>query len=322
MIIMISAANADVCLSMARIIKGHSCYKQCRLVGLTPDVPWPALQYFDEVLTVPMASDSGYGVALSAAVDHIKLDVFIPFSEAELSWFVKNPEFIKQLDTRIVINPLPALEIFLDKKKTADFLKSLGLPVPGTYLLQDITAAHMPLIIKPRSSAGSKNMAIIRNAEQLSGFLSGHRAEQDKFIAQELIDVPDAEFTCGVWQAGAALRYCTFRRRLQGGMTGFAKVEQHSAIDKTLETIAAALAGDFFINVQLRLREGIPYVFEVNPRFSSTVMMRHKIGFEDFIWTLDALNGDDAPPAWQPPVGTMIFRTSDECVVNQKGEII
>ena len=322
MIIMISAANADVCLSMARIIRGHSFYSKCRLVGLTPDIQWPALQYFDEVLGVPMAYDPAYGPALMAVVNKVKPDLFIPFSEAELSSFVEHPDILEQLDTKTIINPLSVLEIFLDKKKTAVFLKSLALTVPVTCALQDITSKAMPVIIKPRCSAGSKNMAIIRSAEQLAGFLDAHRDDRDTFVAQELIDVPDAEFTCGVWCFGGVLRHCTFRRRLQGGMTGFAKVEQHPAIDRVLETIATALTGNFFINVQLRLRDGIPYVFEVNPRFSSTVMMRHKIGFEDFIWTLDALHGRQAPRSWQPPVGTMIFRTSDECVVNEKGQMI
>jgi carbamoyl-phosphate synthase large subunit len=70
------------------------------------------------------------------------------------------------------------------------------------------------------------------------------------------------------------------------------------------------------LNVQLRLRGGIPYVFEINPRFSSTLMMRHKIGFQDFIWTLDYLTTQDKPPAWHIPEGHYIYRVSDEVIVN------
>ena len=42
------------------------------------------------------------------------------------------------------------------------------------------------------------------------------------------------------------------------------------------------------INIQLRLveKEG-PMVFEINPRFSSTVGMRHMIGFSDLIWSIE-----------------------------------
>ena len=45
------------------------------------------------------------------------------------------------------------------------------------------------------------------------------------------------------------------------------------------------------MNVQLRLTNEGPRIFEINPRFSSTVLMRHLIGFQDLIWTInDILN--------------------------------
>ena len=100
MIILISAANADVCLSMARIIKTDRFYKSAHVIGLTPGSPWPAKQYFDEVMTIPMANDPDYKDALIAAINKIKPDIFIPFSEAELAWFHKNPEVIQKLNTK------------------------------------------------------------------------------------------------------------------------------------------------------------------------------------------------------------------------------
>lgn len=322
MIILISAANADVCLSMARILKAHDFYGKARLVGLTPDRPWPALQYFDEVLPISMANDPAYEAALFDVIGKIKPDIFIPFSEAELAWFTAHPDALGKLDTKVIINSPAVLNVFLDKQKTADFLKEFNVSVPKTVAPDNIVESDLPVIMKPRCSAGSKNMAIIRNPSQLAGFLDQHKGHLPSFVAQELIDVADAEFTCGVWRGGDVLRYCTFRRQLQGGMTGFAQVEQHPAIDRVLENIAGAIEGDFFINVQLRLRENVPYVFEINPRFSSTVMMRHKIGFQDFIWALDQKFDRLKIPLWQAPVSTMIFRVSDECVVNPKGEMI
>ena len=40
------------------------------------------------------------------------------------------------------------------------------------------------------------------------------------------------------------------------------------------------------INVQLRMRENDPVVFEINPRFSSTVLFRHLFGFKDLEWSI------------------------------------
>lgn len=317
--ILISAANADVCLSMARILKGDDYYSAAQIIGLTPDGAWPARQYFDEIISIPMVRDADYRERLVSIVNSIRPDIFVPFSEAELSWLQGHPDVLKDLNTKVVINPPSVLDVFLDKKDTADYLDRIGVPVPVTYTVDDIAPENLPVIIKPRRSAGSKNMALIRNMAQLQGFREQYAQSLNDFIAQELIDIQDAEFTCGVWRCGDQLRHCTFRRRLQGGMTGYARVEQHDAIDRALEKIAQSISGDFFINVQLRMRDNVPYVFEINPRFSSTVMMRHRIGFADFIWTLDHYCGRGAPPAWTPPLDTVIFRVSDECIVNAEG---
>jgi carbamoyl-phosphate synthase large subunit len=32
-------------------------------------------------------------------------------------------------------------------------------------------------------------------------------------------------------------------------------------------------------------------VFEINPRFSSTVLMRHRLGFSDVLWAIDEAEG-------------------------------
>ena len=36
-----------------------------------------------------------------------------------------------------------------------------------------------------------------------------------------------------------------------------------------------------------------PCVFEINGRFSSTIMMRHLLGFKDLLWSLGVMSGFD-----------------------------
>jgi len=45
------------------------------------------------------------------------------------------------------------------------------------------------------------------------------------------------------------------------------------------------------MNVQLRLTDKGPRVFEINPRFSSTVLMRHRLGYCDVLWAMDEVEG-------------------------------
>ena len=41
------------------------------------------------------------------------------------------------------------------------------------------------------------------------------------------------------------------------------------------------------INVQLKINKKRYAIFEINPRLSSTVMMRHKMGFKDCVWWIN-----------------------------------
>ena len=41
------------------------------------------------------------------------------------------------------------------------------------------------------------------------------------------------------------------------------------------------------MNVQLRLTDNGLRVFEISPRFSSAVLMRHRLGYTDLLWAIE-----------------------------------
>jgi len=90
-------------------------------------------------------------------------------------------------------------------------------------------------------------------------------------------------------------------------------VERRPEIGELLEAIAIAANLEGPLNVQLRLTSEGPRVFEINPRFSGTVMMRHRLGFRDLVWTIEARRGVPPPPFDSRP-GTRVFRLSREVV--------
>ena len=57
------------------------------------------------------------------------------------------------------------------------------------------------------------------------------------------------------------------------------------------ESVAAGMNLYGSINIQLRITDKGPRIFEINPRFSSTVLMRHRIGFCDLLWAIDEAQG-------------------------------
>jgi carbamoyl-phosphate synthase large subunit len=125
---------------------------------------------------------------------------------------------------------------------------------------------------------------------------------------QELLLPDDQEY---IYRSrNGEIRKLVFRRKLQGGLTRSGEVIASAAIGALLERIAVVLDLSGSINVQLRLTAEGPRVFEINPRFSSAVGCRHKMGFRDFVWSLLERKGL-AIEAYCPP------RHGTQCGANE-----
>ena len=83
-------------------------------------------------------------------------------------------------------------------------------------------------------------------------------------------------------------------------------IERNEKIEKMLDELAIKLNLEGSINVQLRMVENTPYVFEINPRFSSTVMFRHLFGFTDLLWCIQTQLGLSIT-AYSPPKENATF---------------
>jgi carbamoyl-phosphate synthase large subunit len=86
-------------------------------------------------------------------------------------------------------------------------------------------------------------------------------------------------------------------------------------VEHYLRQIAEALTLHGSINVQLKMTRNGPVAFEINPRFSSTVVFRHLLGFHDFIWAMKDLKGIDLGPYQTIKAGVRFYRGPREFIV-------
>ena len=77
------------------------------------------------------------------------------------------------------------------------------------------------------------------------------------------------------------------------GNESIESISLNKSVKNLLNVIAKNWNLEGSINVQLRITKKGPVIFEINPRFSSTVLFRHLFGFKDLEWSLqDAMNLD------------------------------
>lgn len=313
--VLVTGVAGDIGSGIGRILK--SCDKVQTVVGCDIHDEHLGTRIFDACELVPRADAPGYLGALRTLVDKWQLDAIIPMSEAELRTLLPLRNTSAK-DLPLVMANDHAMTVGFDKLLTAEFVSGLGCPAPWTEKVSDGPPRELPCILKSRFGAGSRDIHIVRERDTVAAYSSLYPAH----IWQEYMPDDRHEYTCGVYGcADGTVRSIVFRRRLVGGMTGFAELVHHEAIMALCERVARALHLRGSINIQLRLAPKGPMIFEINPRFSSTVVFRHKLGFQDVIWSLrEQCLGETTGFRLQHGAGTRVYKAFDEIIVEGQQE--
>lgn len=244
-------------------------------------------------------------------VEENRIDIIIPMAEAELRFFSKKNILDKIGNAKMITANTLSLEVGFDKYKTAEFLEKNELPFPVTVLAKDIkTIETFPVILKSKTGSGSKDIYKINSMNE---FLFYTRDNIEDYVVQEFITDKDGEYTCGLFRSSqGAIRSLIFERELEKGYSGYGEVVENIAITNLLEKLAVRLNLVGSINVQLRLSKGTPMVFEINPRFSSTVYFRHLFGFEDLLWSIEDSLGYELSDNRKDVIGRKFYKGYEE----------
>lgn len=305
--ILVTSCGGDIGQSVGKILKkiGYTSF------GLDISENNAAQFIFDHFEIGLKVSDENYINNLKKFVNTNKIDAIIPVSEPELRFYTKNFSDCPIIGgAKVVMANHFSRQIGFDKKKTCDFLKDKHLPNPELYTLNSKNITF-PLIAKPRTGAGSSNIYKVNDFEEFK-FIS---KKYDDFIYQELLDGQEGEFTCCAYKSQENdIRTISFKRELTGGFSGYGEVVEDSRIDNLLIEIANLLNLKGSINIQLRIHKEMPVVFEINPRFSSTILFRHLLGFKDLEWSLDELFGQDISHYSKPKSGQRFYKGYQEYI--------
>ena len=308
--ILVTGCGGDIGQSIGKILKSHSMFNL--VVGCDMNDQHAGKFIFDKCMKVPPCSSDQYRPVLEDILKEFNISLILPTSEPELRFDAENSIYGYFSDIQLISANLKAKEIGFDKQLTANFLKAEGLPFPLTQIASDIKEPHLPLIMKDRKGSGSKLLFLVKDRIEFDFYSK----KFPDFIAQEFIDNSEEEYTCGLFRdLKENVRTISYRRKLIGDSSGFGTVVHNDRIDQLLLTIAKKLDLRGAINVQLRLsKNNTPIVFEINPRFSSTVLFRHLMGFEDVIWSIQDRLGIEISAYNPPQKGRNFYKGFNEYV--------
>jgi len=213
--------------------------------------------------------------------------IFVASSQ-ELDFYSRHKLDLEEKTGLKVFTNLPeTLHICNDKWLTVNFLKEHGFYYPLTIRYPEdreqiepfMYEVKFPVVIKPRQGAGSQGLYIVRQPKDLYPLLEG----KEGIILQQYLPDDCGEYTTGICTGtnGKVLSGITLKRYLQEGMTMSADSGDFKEITDYCQQVARVLKPYGPCNFQSRQFNGKPYIFEINPRFSSSTGMRCLLGVNE-----------------------------------------
>jgi carbamoyl-phosphate synthase large subunit len=232
---------------------------------------------------------SGYDAELPILTNNIKI-----FHNNAIIPIVSDPEVIKLSNSK------------LDLIK---FLKEKGFPFIGTATSTWEAAEldlYSPYIVKPDVGCRSQGIHKFENLSDTEPF-----SMSNGYIIQEYIE--GEEYTCGtVSFDGDVKGVIAMTRELRAGDTYRARVDQNPIVIGFVRELMQEIKPFGPCNVQLRLKNNIPYVLEINARCSGTTAARTLAGFNEAEMVLNYL--ENLPIKYDIKEDLEIFRYWNEAV--------
>jgi carbamoyl-phosphate synthase large subunit len=262
---------------------------------------WGLYKTRDSVL-LPMAGDATYIDQLTRVLDRYRIDALVPGTQQEIDVISKNLDNIR--NTTVIINDKRLIPLMMDKYVLQEKLRDLCLPQIDTRPVSEwekVAGQYgYPLIVKPTAdTGGSKGVYLVEDVHAMKKLKQELDLSSGSCV-QPYIGSPEEEYTVGVLtdKDGELIDSIVIKRELLGlslltsknvggrryaVSTGYSQgyVIQHDVIQRFCEKLALDLGSRGPLNIQLRMSEGVPFVFEIHPRFSGTTPIRADVGFNE-----------------------------------------
>lgn len=145
-----------------------------KIIATDMQLSAPALQVADVKLQVPAVYDPSYIDTTLDICKKNKVDALISLNDLELPILANNKHLFEELGVKVIVSSIEVIDICFDKYKTAQWIESIGLKSPKTYIrLDDAKKAletgeiSFPLFMKPRWGSGSIGLESISDMEDL-----------------------------------------------------------------------------------------------------------------------------------------------------------
>ena len=227
-------------------------------------------------------------------VARTRADVVLPGLSHDVAFLRHAAPDLTRVGCAVMLNAPDLIDLCADKLIFGRALSAAGFPAIPTVRStnwQEVCdiLGDPPFLLKPRSGEGSSGIVRLYDNTDLAYWI-GKCGEN--WMLQRIVGRDDEEYTVGIFGQGAddVVGPIILRRTLaRAGHTAFAEVVENDVIRDITLRIAAHFKPVGPTNLQFRLEDGIAYLLEINPRFSSSCSLRTAFGFNEARMSLEYL---------------------------------
>lgn len=295
----------------------------------------PALQAADIKFEVPAVYDPEYvNVTLDICREY-DVDTLISLNDLELPILSENKFRFEELGVKVLVSDSEVIDICFDKYKTAQWLESLGISSPKTYVrLEDAKNAldageiSFPLFMKPRWGSGSIGLESIDDMEELDiyynllmkkikkSILATASVGDEYILIQEKLT--GAEFGLDVMNDLCGNNVAVSVKQklaMRAGETDKAVTRDLPELREMGCRIGESLKHIGNLDVDIIQRENGEYcVIELNPRFGGGFPFSYEAGVNMPKAIIQWVKGESVDPAILVPKYDKMFAKNDYLV--------
>ncbi|KAB2877435.1 MAG: ATP-grasp domain-containing protein, partial [Pseudorhodoplanes sp.] len=204
------------------------------------------------------------------------------------------------------------IEACLDKFRLVRTLAEVGIPVPITAPASDGPGkVSYPCVLKPCTGRGSRGVEIVVDENGFRAALARSTYPPEALIQQEYIEGTEYTVSVAVTNDGRVLAVVPKEIVVKKGITWVAVSRRNPAIESLCLEVAEKLHPKGPFNVQLRAdSRGRPWIFEINPRFSTTCTLTAAAGLDEISELVSiAIGQKKASPSYPWKEGVTLVRS-------------
>ncbi|MBI2010386.1 MAG: ATP-grasp domain-containing protein [Candidatus Chisholmbacteria bacterium] len=264
--ILITCAGGSAPLYLANVLKRKY---NVFLVDASPNIAAAKLNL--PFAQVPFGNSPKYFAVLNSLVQKWHIDCIVPGADEELLKVSRLCQFFPHLSAVI---PTPEFIVTcLNKKSTMQLLANNKISFLSPFRRYQI---HYPAIVKPIYGRGSRQVHKITTPRELTGYLKLYNQKFNQILVHPYIGGTEYTVSVIVNNLNELIGIVPKKVIIKQGITLAAVTEKNELINQACKKIVFTLKPQGPFNVQLKVYRRKVYIFEINPRLSTTSVLTDK----------------------------------------------